>query len=80
MRLQQNIAACVRSPGHVPFSKYRAYKNTVRESAEPFRFVDGELIERFLDCPPDLQEEMVSGLGVEVGEVRGMIESLRRIH
>ena len=80
MRLQNNIASFVQSPGHVPFMRYRAFKNSVRESSEPFRFVDGELIERFLDCGPKLQENIVSDLGVDVGDVRAMVESLRRIH
>lgn len=80
MRLQAHIAKFVHSPGHVPFNKYRAFKNTVREADEPFRFVDGELVERFLDCAPRVQEEIVEGLGVDVEDVRGMVESLRRLH
>lgn len=80
MRLQANIAALVLSPGNVPWNKYRAFKNSVREAEEPFRFVDGELVERFLDCSPGVQEEIVQGLGVDVEYVRGMVESLRRLH
>ncbi|KAI9821744.1 MAG: hypothetical protein M1827_002325 [Pycnora praestabilis] len=86
MRLQSSIATYVRSPGHMPFAKFRAFKNTVREAEEPFRFVDGELIERFLDCGTELQEEIVGSLGVGVGGsvdvegVRGLVEGLRRLH
>ncbi|KAI4134122.1 MAG: hypothetical protein LQ347_001781 [Umbilicaria vellea] len=80
MRLQASIANFVHSPGHMPFHKYRAFKNTIREAEEPFRFVDGELVERFLDCSSRVQEEIVDGLGVDVEDVRGMVESLRRLH
>lgn len=80
MRLQENMAKLVQSPGHVPFNKYRAFKTAVRENEEPNRFVDGELIERFLDCDVQLQEKIVEGLNVDVEDVRGMVESLRRLH
>ncbi|KAL8898929.1 MAG: hypothetical protein Q9192_001835 [Flavoplaca navasiana] len=82
MRLQQAIAARVQSPGNVPFNTYRAFKNAVRESDEPFRFVDGELIEKFLDCPSSLQESICEEVGVQtdVEEMRAMVEELRRIH
>jgi len=80
MQLQANLAECVQSPGYVPFNKYRAFKNHVRESEEPYRFVDGELIERFLDCSVDVQERCIEGLGVDVEEVRSMVEGLRRLH
>ena len=65
----------------MPFNKYRAFKNAVRESEEPYRFVDGELIEGFLDLGSEVQEEVVGELGeVDVEEVRGMVEGLRRLH
>ncbi|KAF2188282.1 DNA damage-binding protein 1 [Zopfia rhizophila CBS 207.26] len=80
MTLQSNLAELVKSPGNVPFSKYRAFKNQVRESEEPYRFVDGELIERFLDESEEVQHKAVEGLGVDVESVRGMVEVLRRLH
>lgn len=85
MRMQEKMAELVKSPGHVPFAKYRGFKNQVRDMGEqgPSRFVDGELIERFLDCSDEVQQEIVSDLekfGVDVEDVRGMVESLRRIH
>ena len=80
MRLQSHVARYVHSPGDVPFARYRAFKNEVREAEEPYRFVDGELVERFLDCAPAMQRAIVEGLGVGVEEVRGMVEGLRRLH
>jgi DNA damage-binding protein 1 len=46
----------------------------------PSRFVDGELIERLLDCPPEIQQEIVKELEVDVEDVKLMVENLRRIH
>lgn len=82
MRLQQAIAARVQSPGNVPFNAYRAFKNSVREAEEPFRFVDGELIEKFLDCPGAMQDGICEELGgkIDAEEMRAMVEGLRRIH
>ena len=80
MRLQSNIAKTVQSPGNLPFEKYRAYHSLVREASEPFRFVDGELMEMFLGCEAEVQLRIVEGLGVGVGEVRGVVENLRRMH
>lgn len=74
------MAELVQSPGHVPFNKYRAFKNQTREAEEPNRFVDGELVERFLDCSSEVQEKAVQGLEVDVEEVRIMVEALRRLH
>ena len=74
----------MKAPGDVPFNKFRGFRNQVRDMGDegPSRFVDGELIERFLDCSVEVQEEVVRDLpgvgGVE--EVRGMVEALRRIH
>jgi DNA damage-binding protein 1 len=62
------------------FAKYRAFKNQVREEDEPMRFVDGELIERFLDIGEDVQRKAIEELGVELEDVRGLVEGLRRLH
>jgi DNA damage-binding protein 1 len=61
------------------FAKFRAFKNQVREEDEPMRFVDGELIERFLDVGEEVQRRAIEGLGVELEEVKGVVEGLRRL-
>ncbi len=80
MELQSNIVEHVDNPGNISFNAYRAHKSVVRKGDEPMRFVDGEVIESFLDCDPQLQEECVKGLGVSVDEVKEMVEALRRLH
>lgn len=81
MRLQATMASKLESFGNLPFNEFRGFRNMVRESKEPYRFVDGELIERFLTCEESLQEEIVSAVGLmNVHEVKIMIEALRRLH
>ena len=86
IRLQTNMSEVVKSPGGVPLAKFRGFRSQVRDSGEegPMRFVDGELIERFLDLEDAVQQEVVGSLpqelGVDVEGVRGMVEGLRRIH
>jgi DNA damage-binding protein 1 len=80
MTLQSNLGALVAAPGDMDFAKFRAFKNTVRDEEEPMRFVDGELVERFLDISEEVQRKAIEGLGVELEEVKGLIEGLRRLH
>lgn len=82
MRMQANMAQMVKSPGHVGFNKFRGFRSAVRDMGEegPVRFVDGELVEAFLDLDEAVQEKVVEGLNIGVEEVRGMVEALRRIH
>lgn len=81
MRLQATMAGKVESLGDMPFNEFRGFRSMVREAKEPYRFVDGELIERFLTCEPSVQEDIVNSLGVtNVHDVKVMIEALRRLH
>jgi DNA damage-binding protein 1 len=80
MNLQSKMAEIVLSPGGLRFNKHRAFRDHTRAEIEPFRFVDGELIERFLDFDQHTQQQLVQGLGGGVEEVKGIVESLRRLH
>ncbi|KAF2721594.1 hypothetical protein K431DRAFT_284744 [Polychaeton citri CBS 116435] len=82
MRMQTLMADVVQSPGHVPFNKFRGFKSSIRDLGEegPQRFVDGELIERYLDASAEVQEKIAVDLGIESETLRGMVENLRRIH
>ena len=62
------------------FDSWRAFRNAKRTDEAPFRFIDGELIERFLDLDEMLQEDVVEGLGPSVEAMRNMVEELRRMH
>jgi DNA damage-binding protein 1 len=80
MTLQSNLGALVSAPGDMEFARFRAFKNQVREEEEPMRFVDGELVERFLDVSDEVQKKAVEGLGVDVESVKALVEGLRRLH
>lgn len=79
LRLQQRLGEHVDTPGDIPFATYRSFRNSERETEEPYRFVDGELIERFLDLDEERQEAVCKGLA-KVEEVRDLVEGLRRMH
>lgn len=84
IRMQGKMAEVMKSPGDVPFTKFRGFKTQVRDLGDegPSRFVDGELIERFLDCSEEIQRDVIKDLpgGMDLEEVRGMVEGLKRIH
>ncbi|RAL59585.1 hypothetical protein DID88_006444 [Monilinia fructigena] len=67
------------SPGNLDFNRYRSYVSAVRETSEPFRFIDGDLIELFLDLRWDVQELLGKALGVPAEDLRGLVEGLRRL-
>lgn len=78
MRLQEQMAKHIPTVGNLDFKIYRSFKNAERDTLEPFRFVDGELIERFLDLDIELQKAICQGLGPSVEDVRNMIEELKK--
>lgn len=80
MNLQNRMSGIIQTLGNIDFNSHRSFKSTERETAEPFRFVDGELIERFLDVDEETQEEICKGLGPSVEDVRNMVEELKRLH
>ena len=80
MTFQSQLAALVDAPGKLSFEKFRAFKNLIWEADEPYRFVDGELVERYLSCSSEVQNEAIEGLGVTVDDMKTLIERLRRMH
>ncbi|GKT93418.1 hypothetical protein Ct61P_11268 [Colletotrichum tofieldiae] len=59
---------------------WRGFRNAKRAAEGPFRFVDGELIERFLDLDETKQEAVIQGLGPTVESMRNLVEELKRMH
>lgn len=62
------------------FNIWRSFANHHTEEGAPFRFLDGEMLERFLDLSGSTQEEVCEGLGPSAEEFRNIIEELRRLH
>ncbi|KAI8632472.1 mono-functional DNA-alkylating methyl methanesulfonate N-term-domain-containing protein [Xylariaceae sp. FL1651] len=80
MRFQSKLADVVETTGTIEFSRYRSFRNEERESDGPFRFVDGELLERFLDIDEQQQEKICEGLGPNAEAMRNLVEELKRMH
>ncbi|KAF8456915.1 damage-specific DNA binding complex, subunit DDB1 [Terfezia claveryi] len=90
MKLQANLARVLKGVGDLDFNRFRAFSSPERTGDEPFRFVDGDFVERFLELgeeamrevvrPKDVTEAEWLGDGWGVEEVRGLLENLRRLH
>lgn len=80
MRFQTNLAAVIKPIGDIQFSEYRSFRNAEREGDGPYRFIDGEFIEKFLDMDEQAQQTVCEGLGPNVEAMRNMVEELRRMH
>ncbi|KAI2618765.1 mono-functional DNA-alkylating methyl methanesulfonate N-term-domain-containing protein [Hypoxylon sp. NC1633] len=80
IRFQNKLAETVETTGNILFSRYRSFRNEERESDGPFRFIDGEFLERFLDMDEKVQEEICVGLGPNVEAMRNLVEELKRMH
>lgn len=93
LTLQTVLASRVQAPGYMPWHKFRAWKTEVAERDEPFRVVDGEMLEQALlqlgddDLEQCLREggllggegSAVQGEEVTVQDVRRWGEELRRL-
>ncbi|KAF4126505.1 DNA damage-binding protein 1 [Geosmithia morbida] len=77
---QSNMTRCIETTGDLSFDQWRSFRNHLREGEGPFRFLDGEMLERFLDMTESTQELVCEGLGPSVEEMRNIIEELRRLH
>ncbi|KIW12838.1 hypothetical protein PV08_08025 [Exophiala spinifera] len=86
--LQSALAGRVQAPGYMPWTKFRAWKTEVAEKDEPFRVVDGEMVEQGLLALGDGELETVLREGglmednvqVSVEEARAWGDELRRLY
>ena len=77
---QRKLADVIQTEGGIDFNSYRAFRNREREGDEAFRFLDGELLERFLDVDEATQHKICEGLGPTTEDMRNIVEDLRRMH
>ncbi len=68
---------CVGPQGH---ASWRTSTTASAPGEGPFRFLDGELLERFLDLDEVRQESLCEGLGGSVEFMRNLVEELKRMH
>lgn len=82
LKLQNALAEKVQAPGYMPWAKWRAVRNEVREGEEPFRVVDGELVEEVLRLDDGRLEGIVGegDVGWSVERTKSVVEGLRRLY
>ncbi|KAL1501062.1 hypothetical protein ABEB36_006460 [Hypothenemus hampei] len=77
--LQNKLASTIKSVGRISHQFWRAFNTDIKtENSEGF--IDGDLIESFLDLSPEKMKEVADGLGVTVEHLIKTVEDLTRIH
>ncbi|KAI8425417.1 hypothetical protein MSG28_007164 [Choristoneura fumiferana] len=88
-QLQDRLTHTIKSVGKIPHSFWRSFNTDIKtEPAEGF--IDGDLIESFLDLSREMQKETVQGLQIDDGggmmrdatvdDLVKIVEDLTRIH
>ncbi|KAG8190009.1 hypothetical protein JTE90_000108 [Oedothorax gibbosus] len=87
--VEAKLAKVIKSVGKITHAFYRAF-STERKQEMAYGFIDGDLIESFLDLRRDQMEEVVQGIlyddgsgmkkQVTVDDLVKMVEELTRIH
>nr|XP_023018140.1 DNA damage-binding protein 1 [Leptinotarsa decemlineata] len=76
---QNKLASVIKSVGKIEHSYWRAFHTDIKtENSEGF--IDGDLIESFLDLSHDKMKEVADGLTMTVDDLVKMVEDLTRIH
>jgi len=73
--LEQQLTQVVRGVGGFPHDQWRAFANE-RKSAPARGFIDGDLIERFLDLRPEQQAQVALALAMPADEIARRIETI----
>ncbi|XP_060526030.1 DNA damage-binding protein 1 isoform X2 [Cylas formicarius] len=79
IELQKELSITIKSVGRIEHSFWRAFHTDIKtENSEGF--VDGDLIESFLDLSPDKMKEVADNSQVTVEHLVKTVEDLTRIH
>ncbi|MBA0586883.1 hypothetical protein Gorai_017600 [Gossypium raimondii] len=78
-KLQSNLRKVIKGVGGLSHEQWRSFNNEKR-TAEAKNFLDGDLIESFLDLSRGKMEEVSKGMGVSVEELSKRVEELTRLH
>jgi len=76
-KVQTNLTKVIRGVGGLVHESWRSFSNE-RKTVEAKAFLDGDLIESFLELKPDKMKEVIKGLDVTVEELCKRIETLQR--
>ncbi|KAK3248999.1 DNA damage-binding protein 1a, partial [Cymbomonas tetramitiformis] len=77
--LQKSLNKVVKGTGGFLHDEWRSFSNE-RRTVESSNFIDGDLIEHFLDLKQDSQDEVARLMDMSVEEISKRVEELTRLH
>nr|CAB3460553.1 unnamed protein product [Digitaria exilis] len=78
-KLQSTLVKFIKGVGNLSHEQWRSFHND-KKTAEARNFLDGDLIESFLDLSRSKMEEVSKAMGVPVEELSKRVEELTRLH
>ncbi|KAG2617083.1 hypothetical protein PVAP13_3NG178222 [Panicum virgatum] len=78
-KLQSTLVKFIKGVGNLSHEQWRSFHND-KKTAEARNFLDGDLIEAFLDLSRSKMEEVSKAMGVPVEELSKRVEELTRLH
>ncbi|EEF35767.1 DNA repair protein xp-E, putative [Ricinus communis] len=78
-KLQSNLRRVIKGVGGLSHEQWRSFNNE-KKTVEAKNFLDGDLIESFLDLSRNRMDEISKAIGVSVEELCKRVEELTRLH
>ncbi|XP_010941529.1 DNA damage-binding protein 1a [Elaeis guineensis] len=78
-KLQSNLVKVIKGVGGLSHEQWRSFNNE-KKTVDARNFLDGDLIESFLDLSRSRMEEISKAMGVSVEELCKRVEELTRLH
>ncbi|KAI7751098.1 LOW QUALITY PROTEIN: hypothetical protein M8C21_020503 [Ambrosia artemisiifolia] len=78
-KLQSNLRKVIKGVGGLSHEQWRSFYNE-KKTSDSRNFLDGDLIESFLDLGRSRMEEISKSMNVSVEEVMKRVEELTRLH
>ncbi|XP_077229211.1 DNA damage-binding protein 1 [Tasmannia lanceolata] len=78
-KLQSNLVKVIKGVGGLSHEQWRSFNNE-KKTADAKNFLDGDLIESFLDLSRSRMEDISKAMGVSVEEICKRVEELTRLH
>lgn len=78
-KLQMNLVKVIKGVGGLSHEQWRSFSNE-RKTVDAKNFLDGDLIESFLDLSRNRMEEIATAMTVPVEELCKRVEEMTRLH
>lgn len=78
-KLQMNLVKVIKGVGGLSHEQWRSFSNE-RKTVDAKNFLDGDLIESFLDLSRNRMEEIANAMAVPVEELCKRVEEMTRLH